>query len=97
MIRQKSAGKGVVRADEFEAQDDLMPSTNGNGDRRVLPRQELHYFVPCVVGGKMVAVIGLGRTSDGSRSRTAVCTVNKNATPKSSLCSRNSTSPLSNR
>ena len=29
-------------------------------------RQELHYFVPCVVRGKMVAVIGLGRASDGS-------------------------------
>ena len=29
-------------------------------------RQELHYFVPCAVRGKMVAVIGLGRASDGS-------------------------------
>ncbi|MCA1624863.1 MAG: PAS domain S-box protein [Acidobacteria bacterium] len=29
-------------------------------------RQELHYFVPCVVRGKMIAVIGLGRASDGS-------------------------------
>jgi PAS domain S-box-containing protein len=65
MIRQKSAGKGVVRADEFDVQDDDVPApTNGNG--RNVARQELHYFVPCVVGGKMVAVIGLGRTSDGS-------------------------------
>ncbi|HEY0428976.1 MAG TPA: ATP-binding protein [Pyrinomonadaceae bacterium] len=29
-------------------------------------RQELHYFVPCVARGKMVAVIGMGRASDGS-------------------------------
>lgn len=29
-------------------------------------RQELHYFVPCVAREKMVAVIGLGRASDGS-------------------------------
>ena len=31
-----------------------------------IARQELHYFVPCVVRGKMVAVIGLGRAKDGS-------------------------------
>ena len=70
MIRQKSAGKGVVRADEFETQD-IEPSHhsngNGNGNGNIaIVRQELHYFVPCVVGGKMVAVIGLGRASDGS-------------------------------
>lgn len=31
-----------------------------------IARQELHYFVPGVVRGKMVAVIGLGRARDGS-------------------------------
>ncbi len=78
MIRQKSAAKGVVRADEFELTDaDLNGlngngSTNGNGNGNGfgkgnhIVRQELHYFVPCVVGGKMVAVIGLGRGTDGS-------------------------------
>jgi len=71
MIRQKSAGKGIVRADEFEAQDiEVTQNGNGNGNGSspapVLVRQELHYFVPCVVGGKIVAVIGLGRASDGS-------------------------------
>lgn len=65
MIRQKSAGKGIVRADEFETPDAEQPE-KGNGYRRSVVRQELHYFVPCVVGGKMVAVIGLGRASDGS-------------------------------
>jgi two-component system NtrC family sensor kinase len=72
MIRQKSAAKGVVRADEFELTDaDLSGSSGngnywGNGRGPAIVRQELHYFVPCVVGGKMVAVIGLGRASDGS-------------------------------
>jgi PAS domain S-box-containing protein len=66
MIRQKSAGKGVVRADEFELQDSDTTSGNENGNSRSVVRQELHYFVPCVAGGKMVAVIGLGRASDGS-------------------------------
>ncbi|MEJ7700422.1 MAG: ATP-binding protein [Pyrinomonadaceae bacterium] len=82
MIRQKSSVNGVVRADELELPEsdfvDEIPQektkTNGiigkiekygrNGKNIV--RQELHYFVPCVVRGKMVAVIGLGRASDGS-------------------------------
>lgn len=66
MIREKSAEKGIVRADEIELQDSESSETNGNGDRRIHVRQELHYFVPCVVRSKMVAVIGLGRGSDGS-------------------------------
>jgi PAS domain S-box-containing protein len=64
MIRQKSAEKGIVRADEFDLYDADRAETNGNG--RIPVRQELHYFVPCVVRSKMVAVIGLGRASDGS-------------------------------
>ena len=64
MIRQKSADKGIVRADELEQADNEYEHSNGNG--RIPKRQELHYFVPCVVRGKMVAVVGLGRASDGS-------------------------------
>ena len=72
MIRQKSAAKGIVRADEFDVQEiDITYSGtngngNGNGSGKTVVRQELHYFVPCVVGGQMVAVIGLGRGTDGS-------------------------------
>lgn len=68
MIRQKSAGKGVVRADELDtvADAELDESSKGNKNGKTPVRQELHYFVPCVAGGKMVAVIGLGRTTDGS-------------------------------
>lgn len=76
MIRQKSAGKGVVRADElalFEIENTEAPkalngheNSNGNGSKNFIVRQELHYFVPCVARGKMVAVIGLGRAKDGS-------------------------------
>jgi two-component system NtrC family sensor kinase len=67
MIRTKSAEKGVVRADEIELQEVDTVHTNGNGNGSKIPtRQELHYFVPCVVRSKMVAVIGLGRASDGS-------------------------------
>lgn len=56
MIRTRSAETGVVRADDL-----ALPSENGTFVRRTL-----HYFVPCVVRGRMVAVIGLGRSADGA-------------------------------
>jgi len=70
-IRTKSAITGVVRADEIDLQDYETTSSNGNGNgnahaSKTPQRQELHYFVPCVVRSRMVAVIGLGRGSDGS-------------------------------
>ena len=54
MIRVRSAETGVVRA------DDLVSETSAT------VRRALHYYVPCVVRGRMVAVIGLGRSSDGA-------------------------------
>lgn len=79
MIRRKSAERGIVRADELELSEEeiveefALEKTTlkekiekfGRNQRNV-HRQELHYFVPCVVRGKMVAVLGLGRASDGS-------------------------------
>jgi two-component system, NtrC family, sensor kinase len=79
MIRQKSAEKGIVRADELDLpEEDLIEEMTFEKttlkekiekfgrNARSIQRQELHYFVPCVVRGKMVAVLGLGRASDGS-------------------------------
>ncbi len=79
MIRQKSAETGIVRADVFELSEDEIPAEEKRGENGLkgrierlgknggkIVRQELHYFVPCVARGKMVAVIGLGRASDGS-------------------------------
>jgi len=56
MIRIRSAETGVVRTDDL----DLTPETTG------FVRRALHYYVPCVVRGRMVAVIGLGRSADGA-------------------------------
>ncbi|HLA09486.1 MAG TPA: ATP-binding protein [Pyrinomonadaceae bacterium] len=56
MIRVRSAESGVVRADDVE----INPDTAG------FVRRALHYYVPCVVRGRMVAVIGLGRSADGA-------------------------------
>jgi len=56
MIRVRSAESGIVRADDLE----LAPEAT------VSARRALHYYVPCVVRGRMVAVIGLGRSVDGA-------------------------------
>ena len=56
MIRTRSAETGVVRADDLEL------ALEGKG----FVRRVLHYYVPCVVRGRMVAVIGLGRSADGA-------------------------------
>jgi two-component system NtrC family sensor kinase len=56
MIRVRSAETGVVRTDDLEL----------NGDSTGSVRRALHYFVPCVVRGRLVAVIGLGRSVDGA-------------------------------
>ena len=56
MIRVRSAESGVVRTDDL----DLVLETSG------FVRRALHYYVPCVVRGRMVAVIGLGRSVDGA-------------------------------
>ena len=56
MIRVRSAETGIVRADDLDLASESPFST----------RRTLHYFVPCVVRGRMVAVIGLGRSVDGA-------------------------------
>ncbi|HYE12889.1 MAG TPA: ATP-binding protein [Pyrinomonadaceae bacterium] len=56
MIRARSAEDGIVRADGL----DLPADSNG------FVRRSLHYYVPCVVRGRMVAVIGLGRSTGGA-------------------------------
>jgi PAS domain S-box-containing protein len=45
-----------VRADDLDWDSEMSATV----------KRELHYFVPCVVRGRMVAVIGLGRTNDGA-------------------------------
>ncbi len=57
MIRVRSAESGIVRADDLDLNADANPSGP--------VRRALHYYVPCVVRGRMVAVIGLGRSVDG--------------------------------
>ena len=55
-IRVHSAKTGVVRADDLE----LVPESEAS------VRRALHYYVPCAVRGRVVAVIGLGRSAHGA-------------------------------
>ncbi len=66
MIRIHSAKKGIVRTDEFLASDLERMESDESDSGRLIVRHELHYFVPCVVHGEMVAVIGLGRMKNGA-------------------------------
>jgi two-component system, NtrC family, sensor kinase len=52
-----SSRTGIVRGYDLEQ----VPENSS-----VILRRELHYYVPCVVRGRMVAIIGLGRAADGS-------------------------------
>ncbi|MFN2482841.1 MAG: ATP-binding protein [Pyrinomonadaceae bacterium] len=56
MIRTRSAAARIVRANDI----DLAFETSG------FVRRALHYYVPCVVRSRMVAVIGLGRSTGGA-------------------------------
>jgi len=56
MIRVRSAEMGIVRVDDLDLTTEAVGTV----------RRVLHYFVPCVVRGRMVAVIGLGRSVDGA-------------------------------
>lgn len=61
MIRSRSAGTGIVRADDLESAPEMFGAVPTGFVRRAL-----HYYVPCVVRGRMVAVIGLGRSAEGA-------------------------------
>lgn len=44
----------------YQAEDLSLPGTTGNLS------SELHYYVPCVVRDRMVAILGIGRTTSGA-------------------------------
>jgi two-component system NtrC family sensor kinase len=56
MIRVNSAEYGIVRVDDLDPAPGVSLGV----------KRSLHYFVPCVVRGRMVAVLGLGRSVDGA-------------------------------
>lgn len=60
VIRRKSVGRGFILSSDL----DRDPEDSRESSPREEP--ELHYYVPCVVRDRMVAVIGLSRAASGA-------------------------------
>jgi PAS domain S-box-containing protein len=63
-IRIRSAGRGFIVGHELRREQDSLADADGLELGRGY--EELHYYVPCVVRDRMVAVIGIGRTTTGA-------------------------------
>ena len=64
-IRTRSLGRGFIVAPDLETEEDLSLDADGLGTLSTAS-EELHYYVPCVVRDRMVAIIGIGRTTTGA-------------------------------
>lgn len=62
-IREHSGAAGIINASEIDFDEDLFaPEEQSLGSNR----RRLHYFVPCAARSRVVAVIALGRMSNGA-------------------------------
>lgn len=64
-IRARSLGRGFIVAPDLENEQDRSLDSDGLGALSTT-YEELHYYVPCVVRDRMVAIIGIGRTTTGA-------------------------------
>lgn len=64
-VRIRSAGRGFIVAHDLRREQDALLDADG---LEALGRdyEELPYYVPCVVRDRMVAIIGIGRTTTGA-------------------------------
>jgi PAS domain S-box-containing protein len=64
-VRIRSVGRGFIVANDLRVgQDALLDSDEVEALGR--GHEELYYYVPCVVRDRMVAIIGIGRTTTGA-------------------------------
>jgi two-component system, NtrC family, sensor kinase len=64
-VRIRSAGRGFVVVHDLRKEQDAVMDADGiEGLGRGY--EELHYYVPCVVRDRMVAIIAIGRTTAGA-------------------------------
>jgi two-component system NtrC family sensor kinase len=63
ILRERSGATGIVKAEEIELEEETAALEDSG-----LPafRRLLHYYVPCAVRSRVVAVIALGRAADGA-------------------------------
>jgi PAS domain S-box-containing protein len=75
IIRVRSIGRGFILADDLNAPqglkqlaeyDDSEDTVGGATGALGQAGHEIYYYVPCVVRDRMVAIIGVGRTSTGA-------------------------------
>lgn len=65
IVRIRSAGRGFIVANDLSLEQDVGLDTDGI-DSMGWGHEELHYYVPCVVRDRLVAIIGIGRTTAGA-------------------------------
>jgi two-component system, NtrC family, sensor kinase len=72
-IRVRSIGRGFITADDLPREagneasfSSLPPLEVGSTDYQWRRRDEVYYYVPCVVRDRMVAIVGVGRTATGA-------------------------------
>ena len=69
LIRTLSSGRGFISADDLGASAYAAGPNGGpasEGESKSVQKNRLHYYVPCVVRDRMVAIIGVGRTASGA-------------------------------
>jgi hypothetical protein len=78
IIRVRSIGRGFVVADDLASNESGRPASEPRPDHWLPPLEgevddslgrasnEIHYYVPCVVRDRMVAIIGVGRAASGA-------------------------------
>ena len=64
-IRIRSVGRGFIVAQDVQSEPDASLDADGI---EVLGKgyEEIYYYIPCVVRDRMVAIIGIGRTTAGA-------------------------------
>ena len=65
IVRIRSAGRGFIVAQDLRSENDSLIDTDGV-ESPGRSYEELYYYVPCVVRDRMVAIIGIGRTTAGA-------------------------------
>jgi len=65
IIRIRSIGRGFIVAGDLRKENESMVDPDGL-ELSTRAREELHYFVPCVVRDRMVSIIAIGRTTSGA-------------------------------
>src|SRR5262249_11540273 len=66
ILREHSGATGIVRADRLAPAGDKDDDFEFDDPAFQSPRNQFTYYVPCAARSRIVAVLALGRTSDGA-------------------------------